>query len=47
VRANSFVRLNEQGKRKEYHVDDPGGQGEEIIQEVIVCPACAARQGPP
>lgn len=44
-RANSFVRTNETGKRKEYHTDDPGGQGQEVVQEVIVCPACAAQNG--
>jgi hypothetical protein len=44
-RANTFVRINETGKRKEYHTDDPGGEGEEIVQEVMVCPACAARNG--
>ena len=45
--ANTFVRTNESGKRKEYHTDDPGGEGHEVIREVIVCPACAARNGQP
>jgi len=44
-RANTFVRTNEAGKRKEYHTDDPGGSGQEVVQEVIVCPDCAARNG--
>lgn len=44
-RANSFVRTNDTGKRKEYHTDDPGGKGEEVVQEVIVCPACAVQNG--
>lgn len=44
-RANTFVRTTETGKRKEYHTDDPGGEGQEIVQEVIVCPSCAARNG--
>ena len=44
-RANTFVRTNEAGKRKEYHTDDPGGEGEEVVTEVIVCPACAAKNG--
>jgi hypothetical protein len=44
-RANSFIRTNEAGKRKEYHTDDPGGEGQEVIQEVIACPACAAQNG--
>jgi hypothetical protein len=34
-RANTFVRTNEPGKRKEYHTDDPGGGGQEAVQEVI------------
>ncbi len=32
--------------KKEYR-DDPGGEGQEIVQEVIVCPACAANNGQP
>jgi hypothetical protein len=44
-RANTVVRITEAGKRKEYHTDDPGGQGQEVVQEVIVCPACAAQNG--
>jgi hypothetical protein len=44
-RANTFVRTNEVGKRKEYHTDDPGGEGQEAVEEVLVCPACAARNG--
>ncbi len=44
-RANSFFRLSESGKRKEYHTDDPGGEGYEAVQEVIVCPACASQNG--
>jgi hypothetical protein len=44
-RAN-VVAVNEPHKKpkKEYR-DDPGGQGQEIVKEVIVCPACAARKG--
>ena len=45
--ANTFIRTNESGKRKEYHTDDPGGEGYEVVREVIVCPACAARNGQP
>jgi hypothetical protein len=44
-RANAFVRTNEAGKRKEYHTDDPGGEGQEVVAEVIVCPDCAAHNG--
>jgi hypothetical protein len=44
-RANTFVRTSDTGKRKEHHTDDPGGKGQEVVQEVIVCPACAARNG--
>ena len=43
-RANTFVRTNAEGKRKEHHTD-PGGEGQEVVEEVIVCPACAARNG--
>lgn len=42
-RANRIVRLNENGKRKEKFIDDPGGAGRESAREVIACPACAAR----
>lgn len=44
--ANTFVRTNESGKRKTCHTDDPGGKGQEIAQEVIACPTCAAHNGP-
>jgi hypothetical protein len=30
---------------KKYHTDDPGGEGHEVAREVLVCPACARRQG--
>jgi hypothetical protein len=43
--ANTFVRLTETGKRKTFHTDDPGGEGEEIVKEVLVCPDCARRNG--
>ena len=46
-RANTFIRTTETGKRKEYHSDDPGGKGQEVAKEVIVCPACAAQQNGP
>lgn len=41
--ANTFVRTNETGKRKVFHTDDPGGEGQEVVQEVIVCPDCAGK----
>jgi hypothetical protein len=44
-RANTFIRSNESGKRKEYHTDDPGGEGQEIVKEVIVCPDCTSQNG--
>ena len=44
-RANTFIRTNETGKRKEYHTDDPGGEGQEVVEEVIVCPACRSSEG--
>ena len=43
-RANVFVRTNEAGKRKEQHTDDPGGQGQEIAKEVMICPTCASQK---
>jgi len=45
ARANKFFRTTDAGKRKEYHTDDPGGEGQETVQEVFVCPDCAARNG--
>jgi hypothetical protein len=44
-RANAFVRTSEAGKRKEFHTNDPGGEGHESVRELIVCPDCAARNG--
>jgi hypothetical protein len=46
-RANVVV-VHEAGKKpkKEYR-DDPGGDGQEIVKEVIVCPACAVKNGQP
>jgi hypothetical protein len=41
--ANSFVRTTATGKRKEYHTDYPGGEGQEIVEEVMACPDCAAQ----
>lgn len=43
--ANTFVRTNDVGKRKVFHTDDPGGEGQEIVKELIVCPDCAAKNG--
>jgi len=42
TRANVIVRKPKDGKKtkKEFR-DDPGGEGHEIVQEVIVCPTCA------
>jgi hypothetical protein len=31
------------GKRR--YTDDPGGEGYEIVREVIACPGCATRYG--
>jgi hypothetical protein len=46
LRANVIVRKRAPDKKpkKEYR-DDPGGEGEEIVREVIVCPDCVARNG--
>jgi hypothetical protein len=47
-RANVFFPRPEPGqkpkKRKKEFRDDPGGTGAEIVQELIVCPACAAKR---
>lgn len=44
----NVVVVHEAGKKpkKEYR-DDPGGEGQEIVKEVIVCPTCAAKNGQP
>ena len=39
--ANRVIRISENGKPKEYLVDDPGGVGEEIVRECLACPTCA------
>jgi hypothetical protein len=39
-KANLVVR---NGKKR--LTDDPGGKGQEIRREVVVCPACARRNG--
>jgi hypothetical protein len=45
-RANAIVRkCATDKKRKKVYRDDPGGEGQEIFQEVTVCPDCAARNG--
>ena len=44
-RANVLVRKPSPDKKpKEEYRDDPGGQGYEIVKEIIVCTACAASQ---
>jgi hypothetical protein len=46
--VNRVVRLDRRGKPKVIFVDDPGGVGREIAQELVVCPACASgRNGDP
>jgi hypothetical protein len=45
--ANAVV-VHEPGKKpKKQYRDDPGGDGQEIVKEVIVCPTCAAKNGQP
>lgn len=39
-KANLVVRDG-----KKHHTEDPGGKGQEAIREVLVCPACASRNG--
>src|SRR5262249_24481859 len=45
-RANVVTRqrANDKKPKREYR-DDPAGEGQEIVREVIVCPDCAARNG--
>lgn len=43
--SHRVIRLSESGKRKEVWVDDPGGKGQEIVQELLVCPSCSRRNG--
>jgi len=38
-----IVRKPPKWKPKEEDRDDPGGEGQEIVREVIACPACALR----
>lgn len=35
--------FDEQGKKRDKWIDDPGGVGWEIAREIIACPACATR----
>ena len=45
-RANVLVRKRTTDKKpKKEYLDDPGGEGQEIVQEGIVCPDCAAKNG--
>ncbi len=41
-KANRVIRMSENGRPKEYLVDDPGGVGEEIVRECLACPTCAS-----
>ncbi|MEX1231563.1 MAG: hypothetical protein WEB58_15045 [Planctomycetaceae bacterium] len=40
-KANRVAYIDEKGKHKIDYVDDPGGTGLEIVQELNVCPKCA------
>lgn len=40
-RANLVRRPNELGQSKKRFIDDPGGQGEQIEKELLVCSRCA------
>lgn len=42
--ANRVIQVNENGKLKEKKIDDSGGKGQEIAEEIIVCPECASKQ---
>ena len=41
--VNRLVRLSEKGKPKETFTDDPGGAGQEVVRELMVCLACASK----
>jgi hypothetical protein len=45
-RANVVFRKRKDDRKpkKEYR-DDPGGEGQEIVREVTICPTCAGRNG--
>ena len=45
LRANVIVVTEPRKKPKKVYRDDPGGEGHEIVKEVIVCPTCAAKNG--
>ncbi|MFO0965940.1 MAG: hypothetical protein U0793_10205 [Gemmataceae bacterium] len=42
ARANVVVVQGKNGKPKKEYRDDPGGRGQEIVEEAAVCAACAA-----
>jgi hypothetical protein len=47
-RANCHQRSRRLGKRRIRKViwtDDPGGFGQETVEEILLCPDCAARGG--
>jgi hypothetical protein len=44
-RANVVVVIEPPKKPKKEYRDDPGGDGQEIVQELIVCSKCAAENG--
>jgi hypothetical protein len=45
-RANVvIIRPKDGKKKKKEHRDDPGGQGTEIVREVMACAECAAKAG--
>ena len=43
AKANRLRFTSPSGHRATWFVDDPGGTGEEIVREVVACPACAQR----
>jgi hypothetical protein len=44
-KANVVVVKEPPKKPKKEYRDDPGGDGQEIEKEMIVCPTCAAKNG--
>lgn len=42
--VNRVVRKPPDGKRKVEYMHDPGGTGNEIVREIVVCPHCFAQR---
>jgi len=40
---DEVVYLKRRSRKPQHRIDDPGGQGFEIVRELTVCPDCAIR----